>query len=142
MLPSRKATASFIGVFVIGAVVGALVMWDLTDTELIKFMNKTNDPDSVIAARVKQKYIEQFHLTPEELDRTWPIMQEMSQHVSQERRQFAVRILAVLDDYHSKIAQQLAPEHRAAYQQYMDNRRKQISAMLLMDENPAGSVSK
>jgi len=47
---TRKITAEFIGVFLIGALAGGLVTWSYTDTRLSTFMSRTNDPDSMVAA--------------------------------------------------------------------------------------------
>src|ERR1700677_2515125 len=114
MSRSRKITAEFIGVFLIGALVGALVMWIWTDTKLDQFMTRTSDPDKMVA-RINDKYANEYHLSPDELNRIQPLIKEMAQHVSQVRRQFGVDIIATMDDYHEKISEQLTPEHRAVY---------------------------
>jgi len=62
---TRKITAEFIGVFLIGALAGGLVTWSYTDTRLSTFMSRTNDPDSMVA-RIDKKYADEYHLTPDE----------------------------------------------------------------------------
>ncbi|SRR5260221_7739358 len=165
---SRKITGEFIGVFLIGALVGGLAMWDWaavkenkliglamgetplnpgdltlpnegnlsSDAKLARFMSRTNDPDKMIA-RINEKYLNDYHLTPEELDRIQPLIREMAQHVSQIRHQFGVDIIGSLDGYHQKIAEQLTPEHRAAYQAACEERKKQLRNILLLDQNPS-----
>jgi len=162
---SRKITGEFIGVFLIGAVVGGMAMWDwaaikenmliglvmkdapddvnnaalqmetvlTSNARLSQFMARTNDPD-VMIARITEKYRTDYHFSPEELDRIQPLIKEMAQNVSQVRRQFGVDIVTTLDSYHQKIAEQLSPEHRAAYETANAEHGKQIRTMLLIDQ--------
>ncbi len=170
---SSKITGEFIGVFLIGTLVGAMVMWDwaaveentligLTagetnldsgspapgkdgaatpDAKLSQFMSRTNDADQMIA-RINDKYRNEYHFTQEELDRIQPTVKELAEHVSQVRHQFGVDIIATLDTYHEKIAAQLTPEHRAAYEKANAEREKQISHMLLLDQKPSDQGAK
>ena len=130
---SRLVTAEFVGVFLIGTIVGGLVIWDSTDTTLSQFMSKTNDPDSVIVARIVDRYRNEYHLNEEELKKVNPLIQEMAQHVSKVRRDFASDIITTLDTYHAKIADELAPEHREAYVKAVEERKKKVHSMLLLD---------
>ena len=139
---SRKIAGEFAAVFLIGAAAGGLVVWDYSDTELSKFMTKSNDPDSVMVARINQKYVDEYHLTPDELDRIQPLVKEMAQHMSHIRRQFGIDIITSYGDYHQKIAEQLTPEHRAAYEKASDERKKQLSDLLKLDQNPSDQGSK
>ena len=170
---SRKITGEFIGVFLLGTLVGAMVMWDWaavvenkligigtedstneagsltipngggtnSDAKLSQFMSRTNDPEQMIV-RINEKYREDYHLTQEELDRIQPLVKEMARHVGQIRRQFGTDILATLDTYHQKIAEQLTSEHRAAYEKANEEHRKQISKMLLLEQNPPDQGAK
>jgi uncharacterized membrane protein len=133
MASSRKIIAEFIGVFLIGAVAGALVFWCYNDTQISSFMSRTADPDKLVE-RINQRYADQYHLTPEELARIKPLTQEMAQHIYQVRHQFGVDIISTLDDYHTQIAAQLTPEHRAVYAAAMADRKKKLSALLLTDQ--------
>ena len=139
---SRKIAVEFAGVFVIGALAGALAMWNFTDTELTKFMKRTNDPESVIVARINQKYTTQYHLSSEEMNRIQPLIQEMARHISQARRQFGTDILGTVENYHRQIAAELTPDHRALYLRANEERSKQISKMLLLDPQPKGPESR
>jgi uncharacterized membrane protein len=135
MRPTRKIISEFIGVFLIGAVAGGLVTWSYTDTQLSTFMSRTNGgPDSIVA-RLTKKYADEYHLTPDELNRIQPEIREMAQHVYQVRRQFGVDIMATLDEYHQKIAEQLTPEHRAAYEAAIAEHRKKLAGLLLPDQS-------
>jgi hypothetical protein len=139
---TRKLTAEFIGVFLIGAAVGGLVVWDLTDDKMAQFMSKTNDPDSVIVARVSKKYATEYRLTPDELQRIQPLIQDMAHQISQVRRQFGVDIMATIETYHQRIAQQLTPDHRAAYLAADEVRRKQMEKMFQLEQNPPDQTQK
>ena len=130
MLPSRKITAAFVGVFLIGAMVGALVMMSYTDTRLLRFMDSSGDPDAMAAA-INQKYIKQYNLTPDEQNRIGPIVREMTEHLYQERHQFGSQVIVTLDDYHQKIRELMTPEQRAAYDKVNDERKKWMSSRLL-----------
>jgi len=135
MSSTRKIIAEFIAVFLIGAVAGGLVTCSVTDTKLSTFMSRANDPDS-LAARINKKYADDYHLTPNELNRIQPLVEEMAQHIYQVRHQFGLDIMASLDEYHQKIAAELTPEHRAAYEQAIAEHRMKLSSMLLPDQNP------
>jgi uncharacterized membrane protein len=130
MLPSRKVIAAFIGVFLMGAIVGGLVMMDYTDTRLSRFLNHTSNPDAM-ASRINQKYLNDYQLTLDEQNRTAPFVKEMAQHLYQERRQFGMEVMNTLDEYHQKIAEQLPPEKREAYKKANEERKKRMSSLLL-----------
>jgi hypothetical protein len=59
----------------------------------------------------------------------------MAQHLYQVRHQFGLDVMATLDDYHQKIAEQLTPEHRAAYEKAVAERRNKLSSLLLPDQS-------
>jgi hypothetical protein len=140
---SRKIAGEFAALFLIGAVVGGLVMWDYTsDTEMTKFMTKTNDSDSVMVARINQKYISEYHLSQDEIDRIQPTVKEMAQRMSHIRHQFGVDIISTYSDYHDRISAQLTPEHRDAYDKASIERKKQLSDLLKLDQSPSDQGQK
>jgi uncharacterized membrane protein len=136
MRSSRKVIVEFIGVFLIGTLVGGIVVYDWTDTTLMKFMTKTNDANT-LASRLTEKYVEAYHLTPDEMTRIQPLIKEMAENVSQVRHQFGVDIIGTLDKYHEQISAQLTPDHRAAYDKANADRKKQLQTMLLLDPSPS-----
>ena len=141
---SRIITGEFAAVFLIGVVVGGLVMWDVVvwnypaNSGLTNFMTKSNDSDSVMVDRINQKYVKEYHLTPDELNRIQPLVKEMAQHMSHIRRQFGIDIISTLKEYHQKIGDQMTPEHRQAFQLANQEREKRMSALLLLDDASAG----
>jgi protein-tyrosine-phosphatase len=141
MATSRKAWVAFAGVFLIGAAVGALVVWSFQDVRVTKFMTYTADPKSM-AARINQKYVQEYHLTADEQARIAPLTQEMTQRLYMIRRQFGVDIIQTMDDYHAKISQQMSPDHRAAYKTVNDARKKWMTSVLLPDPQAAGTAGK
>jgi uncharacterized membrane protein len=142
MRPTRKIVADFIGVFLIGGLAGGLVTWSVTDTQLSTFMSRAaNKPDS-IAARLSKKYADDYHFTPDELNRIQPIINEMAQQMYDVRHKFGVDIMATLDKYHEQIAEQLTPEHRAAYEAAVAEKRKKLNNLLLPDQSSPSQGSK
>lgn len=135
MRPSRKITAAFVSVFLIGALAGAFGMWGLTDTQLNRFMSNTTNADTLIA-RLNKKYVHDYNLNPDEVARIQPQLKEMAQRLSQIRRQFGDDVLVTLDDYHQRIGAQMTPEHREAYEKANAERKKRLSAMFLLDSTP------
>jgi hypothetical protein len=109
--------------------------------QFYKFMTSTTDPKSM-AVRINQKYVEEYHLSADEQKRIAPLTQEMTQRLYVLRHQFGVDIIAAIDDYHAKIAEQMSPDHRAAYQAAYAARKKRMSAMLLPDQPAAGAEAK
>lgn len=138
ILPSRKVTAAFIAVFLIGTLVGVFSTIDYlqmqNDAKLSLFMKRTNDPVSM-AARINQKYATDYQLTPDEQSRIAPLTKEMAEHLYQVRHQFGVDIVATLNDYHEKIGEQMTPEHRAAYEKANEDRKTRMNALLQLDTN-------
>ena len=96
----------------------------------------------MIAARTNAKYAQQYHLSQEELDRIQPLVAGMAHQITQTRRQFGIDILATMDEYHKKIAAQLSPDHRAAYEKATQKRKKQLSALLLPDQEASDPSQK
>ncbi len=140
MRPTRKIVAEFIGVFLIGSLAGGLVTWSFEDTQLASFMTRTTSPESM-QARIEKKYATEYQLTPDEQKRIQPLILAMTRHIYLVRHQFGVDIISTLDDYHAKIAAQLDPEHRAAYQAAMATRKTQMTSMLLPDPGLQGQGS-
>lgn len=142
MRPTRKIIADFVGVFLIGALAGGFVTWSFTDTQLSTFMTKTAaTPDSMVA-RMNKKYVDDYHLTPDELNRIQPTVKEMAQNIYQVRHQFGLDIMAALDKYHQEIAEQLTPEHRAVFEKAIAERKKKLNGLLLLDQGSPSEGSK
>jgi hypothetical protein len=141
LLPSRKLSAAFVGVFLIGGLVGGLLVLTFTDMKLSHFMTVTTDPQSM-AARINQKYVQDLHLSADEQARIAPLIREMTQHLYLVRRQFGVDIVATLDDYHQKIGAEMTPEHREAFEKWLAERQKRMSSMLLPDQPPVETGGK
>ncbi len=139
MLPSRKITAAFIGVFLIGVLTGVLLIMAFNDTRFSKFITSTGDPRSM-AIRINQKYLKELNLNSDEQARIAPLTQEMTQQLYLTRRQFGVDIVATLKDYHRKIGEQMTPEHREVFEKANIEREKRMSAVLLLDQPPATAV--
>jgi hypothetical protein len=133
MRPTRKIVAEFVGVFLIGSFAGGLVTWSYTDTQLSSFMSRSTSPQSMVA-RINQKYENDYHLTPDELSKIQPEILAMAQHLYTVRHQFGVDVLSTMDEYHQKIASELTPEHRAAYETAIGERRMKMAGMLLPDQ--------
>jgi uncharacterized membrane protein len=133
MYSTRKIVADFVGVFLIGALAGGLAMWSYTDTQLSSFMSKAADRPDAMVARINKKYTDDFHLTPDELNRIQPQIKDMAQHIYQVRHQFGLDIVETLDSYHAQIAAQLTTEHRAIYEAAMAEHKRKLGALLLLD---------
>ena len=133
MLTSGKIGTAFAGVFLIGALSGGLITWGFTDKQLSTFMSHTNDSDTVMVERINKKYAHDYNLGPDELARIQPLVKAMAQHTTKIRHQFAVDIITSFEENHAKIAAQLDPPHRAAYQAATAKRDKELRALLMID---------
>ena len=134
MLPSRKITAAFAAVFLVGVLVGGLIGMDLTDTQLSGFLKRTSDPDGMVT-RIDQKYLKDYQLTPDQQARIEPLTRTMAQRLNQIRTQFGVDVIATVDDYHAKVAEQMNPSQREAYEKANIDRKKRMNSMLLLNES-------
>jgi hypothetical protein len=138
-LPSRKLAAMFFCVFVLGAVAGGLLVYDLSPMRFADFLNRTTDPD-YIAQRVDKKLAAQYHLDADEQARIAPATRELGQRLFQIRQKFASDVLAALDVSHAKIAAQMTPQQRDAYLNDMAVKRQQHVIMLMPPGSPAASA--
>jgi hypothetical protein len=132
MFLSRKIALAFLAIFFVGVLVGGLIVWDVTDTKLSMFMKKTNDPDSM-AHRITEKDARDYQLTADEQARIEPLTKDMAQHLYRIRSQFAIDIISSLDEYHRKVAEQMTPSQRAAYEKANAERKIRMSSMLLLN---------
>jgi hypothetical protein len=130
MLPSRKLAAMFGCVFVLGAVAGALVSMNFSDLRFYNFLNRTNDPAS-LAQRINSKLTAQYSLDADEQARIAPYTKEMAQNLYVLRHQFSTDVLDTIDASHVKIAAQMSPAHREAYEKDNLDRRKRAASMLM-----------
>lgn len=142
MRPTRKIVAEFLAVFLIGALAGGLVTWSCTDKQASTFMSRAADKPDNMVARINKKYADEFHLTPDELNRIQPIINEMAQHTYQVRHQFGQDFMTSFDKYHQEIAEQLTPEHRVAYEKAIAERRAKLSSLLLPDQSSPNEGAK
>jgi hypothetical protein len=133
LLPSRKVSAAFIGVFLVGTLVGAMLVVAFQDMRFSHFLVSTSDPKSM-AERINQKYVKDFGLSSSEQQRIVPLTQEMTQRLYMIRRQFGVDIIATMDEYHQKIGAEMTAEHRTAFESVNLERRNRMSAMLLLNQ--------
>ncbi len=141
LVSSRKAAAAFFGVFLIGVLVGALNVAIFRNASVPRLLTSTGDPKSM-AERIDHKYASELHLSADEQKRIAPLIREMTQHLYLVRRQFGVDIIATLDDYHAKIAEQMTPEHRAAYEKANVERKQRLSTVLLLNPEPGTTDTK
>jgi hypothetical protein len=139
LFPSVKVSASFVGVFLIGALVGGMLLTSFSDMRFSRFLTHTGDPGTM-AKRINQKYLSELHLTTDQEARIAPLTAEMTQHLYVTRRQFGVDIMATLDDYHRKVEEQLDPQQRGVFEQENEDRKKRMSAMLLLDQPGVGAT--
>jgi hypothetical protein len=141
MLPSRKIAASFVAVFLIGALVGGLATWDFSGRRLSRFMTNTTDPKSM-AERINQKYASTYQLTPDQQAKIAPLTQAMAQELYHERQQFATDVIKTLDTYHAKIAVEMPPEQRDTYEKANQERKQWMNKALLFDQASSDPTQK
>ena len=134
MANTRKLVAQFVGVFVIGALAGGLITYSVSDTTLATAMSHWNNADA-LESRINAKYANDYHLTPEEMDKIKPLTKQLAQDIYKIRHQFGVDIVDTLNRDHAAIAAQLTPEHRAAYEAKVNDRTNKFGAMLLGDQS-------
>jgi len=136
MIPSRKLAAIFFCVFVLGAVVGGLLVYDTDSMSFSKVLARTNDPDS-LAQRIDQKLAAKYQLDSDEQARIAPITRDLAQNLFQIRQKFGSDVMTTLDAAHAKIAAQMTPAQRDAYLKDVQAKRQQHAAMLLPASAPA-----
>jgi hypothetical protein len=141
MLLTRKITAAFVATFLVGALAGGFIQYDITDTKLSDFLKKTADPDSM-TARIDKKYTDAYHLTPDQLTRIQPLTHDMALHVFQIRSQFGVDIVSSMNDFHHKVSEQLTPDQRALYDKDNLDRMARMNTMLVPNQSSPATPGK
>lgn len=137
MMPlSRKLAAMFACVFVLGGISGALISMNYGTLRFADFLNRTGDPAS-LAQRINTKLVSQYRLGADEQARIAPLSREMAQNLYALRQKFGVDVLASIDASHEKIAAQMSPAHRAAYQKDNLDRHQRAASMLMPTSTPA-----
>jgi hypothetical protein len=134
MANTRKIVAEFLGVFLIGVLVGVLLTYCFTDTQLVTVMSHWNNPDT-LEARINAKYAQDYQLTPQELDKIKPLTRKLAQDLYRVRHQFGLDVIGTLSRDHAAIAMQLSPEHRAAYEAKMAKITTQLDTLLIDDQS-------
>jgi hypothetical protein len=134
MANTRKLIAQFLGVFVIGALAGGLISYTLPDSSLATAMSRWNNADS-LEARINSKYVNEYHLTPDEMEKIKPLTKQLAQDIYKIRHQFGVDMVDTLNRDHAAIAAQLTPEHKAAYEAKMTDVTGKISTALIGDQS-------
>lgn len=135
---SRRLTATFVGVFILGAITGSLIALNVADLRFSNFLKRTNDPAS-LAQRLDAKLAHDYQLDADEQARIRPLTHDMAQKLYGLRRQFATDVLATLDEAHQKIGAQMNPVQRAAYAKANDDRHKRAVGVLMPDPGPSPS---
>jgi hypothetical protein len=134
MASTRKLIAEFIGVFLIGAMAGSILTWSVSDKQLTTVMNHWNNPDELVT-RINAKYAKDYNLSPDEVEKIQPLTKQLALDLYKVRHQFGVDIINTLDQDHTLIAAQMTPEHRAAYEADIAERKAKLQALLLGDQS-------
>ena len=138
---SLKVVLAFLVVFLIGGVVGGLVIFNLADLRFSKFLNRANDPASM-ALRINQKLVSEYNLTEDQQKNIAPLTREMAEKMHQLRRQFGEGVVATMDSYHQKVAEQMAPAQREGYEKMNIERHQRAVDTLLPERVSANSERK
>ena len=130
MLPSRRVAATFLCVFILGAIAGGLISLNFADMRFYNFLNRTNDPAS-LADRINKNLLRDYHLDADEQARIAPITRDMAQKLYDLRRRFGSDVIATMEASHQKISDQMNPSQRAAYAKANEERRQRAVSMLM-----------
>jgi hypothetical protein len=135
---SRRLTATFVCIFILGAITGSLIALNFADLRFYNFLKRTNDP-AALAQRLDQKLTHDYQLDADEQARIAPLTRGMAQKLYALRRQFGTDVLATLDEAHEKIGAQMNPAQRTAYAKANDDRHKRAIGLLMPDPVPSAA---
>jgi hypothetical protein len=137
---NRKIIAEFVGVFLIGAAVGGLLTYSFSDNQIGAVMSHWNNADS-LESRIDARYVKDYQLTPDEMTKIKPLVHQLAHDLYTVRHQFGVDVIDILTRDHQAIADQMTPEHRAAYEKKVAERTDQLHALLLGDQGSPAPAS-
>ena len=117
-LSKRKLAVYVLGIFLAGAGSGALVAWQVS-----RRMPAAPLPPAEIGARLRARFQSQLNLTPEQVQKDDPMIDQAMHRVEAIRQETANHIFANVSNLHDQVLTVLTPEQKTRFEELERERR-------------------
>jgi len=97
-------------IFLAGAASGGLIGWQVCRRTAVPPM-----PTTEIAARLRARFQSRLGLTPDQMEKVGPMIDDSMRRLEVIRRETATRIFSNVSKMHEEVVQALTPEQRARF---------------------------
>ncbi len=104
-------------IFLVGAGSGAVIAWQTSRKTPIP-----PTPTPIIATRLKERFQDRLALTPEQMQKIGPMIDQAMARLEVIRRETATQIFANVTNMHDQVAAVLTPEQRIKFDQLEQER--------------------
>jgi Spy/CpxP family protein refolding chaperone len=120
-LGKRKLAAYVAAIFLAGAGSGALIGW-----QVCRRMPVAPLPTVEVGARLRALFQSRLNLTPEQVTRINPLIDQAMRQVEVIRRETASHVFANVSNLHEQVLLVLTPEQKAKFEQLERKRREYL----------------
>ena len=120
-LGKRKLAAYVVAIFLAGAGSGALIAW-----QVVRRIPVTPLPAAEIGARLRARFQARLDLTPEQVQRINPLIDQAMRRVEIIRGETASHVFANVSNLHEQVLLVLTPEQKAKFEQLERVRREYL----------------
>jgi Spy/CpxP family protein refolding chaperone len=117
-LSKRKLAIYVLGIFLAGAGSGALVAWRVS-----RRVPVAPSPPAEIGARLRARYQSQLNLSPEQLQKLDPMIEQAMRRVQAIRQETADHVFANVSNLHDQVLTVLTPEQKTRFEELERERR-------------------
>jgi Spy/CpxP family protein refolding chaperone len=130
-LGKRKLAAYVLAIFLAGAGSGALVAWQIGQRQ-----PGTPLPPAEIGARLRARFQSRLDLTPEQVTKINPLIDQAMRQVEVIRNETALHVFANVSNLHQQVLLVLTPEQKAKFEQLERERREYLRQKFGPATNP------
>jgi len=120
-LGKRKLAAYVVAIFLAGAGSGALIAW-----QVVRRIPVTPLPAAEIGARLRARFQSRLDLTPEQVQKINPLIDQAMRRVEIIRGETASHVFANVSNLHEQVLLVLTPEQKAKFEQLEGERREYL----------------
>ena len=120
-LGKRKLAAYVLAIFLAGAGSGALIAW-----QVVRRIPVTPLPAAEIGARLRARFQSRLDLTPDQVQRINPLIDQAMRRVEIIRGETASHVFANVSNLHEQVLLVLTPEQKAKFEQLDRDRREYL----------------
>ena len=118
---NRKLALYLLGIFLAGAGSGALVAWQVSRRTPVAPL-----PPAEIGARLRARFASQLNLTPDQVQKIDPMIEQAMRRVEAIREETANHVFANVSNMHEQVLTVLTPEQKTRFEEFERERRNYL----------------